>query len=217
MQEETTHFILGPVAKQRWTYACAKQLMERVVYAYGHEQGLEYTIVRPFNFIGPRMDYLPTIEGDGTPRVLACFMDALVFHKPLQLVDGGHHRRVFTGIDDAVDAVLRMVHRPEKCRGKIFNIGNPANEVSIRELAELMQKLYPEVSGQTLNKKCVLRDVGADEFYGPGYDDSDRRIPDITLAKKLLGWQPQTSLTDALKKAMTGYIRQSKTMPAIIA
>jgi UDP-apiose/xylose synthase len=208
MREETTHFILGPVSKQRWTYACAKQLMERVVYAYGAEQGLNYTMVRPFNFIGPRMDYLPSVTGEGVPRVFACFMDALLFNKPLQVVDGGKVQRVFTAISDAVDALMRIIERPETCQRRVFNIGNPDNEVTIRSLAQRMLALYPQVAGRKPGKNSVIKNVTGEEFYGPGYDDSDRRVPDISLAKKLLGWQPHVGLTETLRAGMGAYVRE---------
>jgi UDP-apiose/xylose synthase len=78
--EDDSPLILGPINAQRWSYAAAKQLLERAIYAYGFERKLRYTMVRPFNFIGPRMDFIPGIDGNGIPRVLACFMDALLFN-----------------------------------------------------------------------------------------------------------------------------------------
>ena len=78
LDEETTPMIMGPVSAQRWCYACAKQLVERLIYAHGTENNLKFTIVRPYNWIGPRMDYIPGVDGkdDGQPRVLASFMTA---------------------------------------------------------------------------------------------------------------------------------------------
>jgi len=205
LSEEVTPLILGPIQAQRWSYACAKQLLERVIYAYGIEKGLEYTIVRPFNFIGPRMDYIPGIDGEGIPRVIACFMESLLFEKPLKLVDGGHNRRTFTDIDDAVDAVMRIIEKPEQSCQQIFNIGNPDNEVTIRELAHIMvgtyNDLYPHHSA-----KYEIREVSAEEFYGAGYEDCDRRVPDITKAQTLLGWIPVTGLKEALVKTMVSYV-----------
>src|SRR6478609_5817962 len=93
MNEDDSCFLLGPVAKERWTYSCAKQLLERVIWAHGQHGRLPFTIIRPFNTIGPRMDYLPGIDGEGTPRVLACFMNALLRGQPLPLVNGGQQRR----------------------------------------------------------------------------------------------------------------------------
>lgn len=77
LREDATPLIMGPIANQRWSYACAKQLMERFVYAHHMERGLPFTIVRPLNFFGPRMDFIPGRDGEGVPRVLACFMTVL--------------------------------------------------------------------------------------------------------------------------------------------
>ena len=94
LDEETTPMIMGPVSAQRWCYACAKQLVERLIYAHGTENNLKFTIVRPYNWIGPRMDYIPGVDGkdDGQPRVLASFMTALMRGDPLVLVNGGEVR-----------------------------------------------------------------------------------------------------------------------------
>merc|ERR1719199_153767 len=85
LDEETTPMIMGPVSAQRWCYACAKQLVERLIYAHGTQNNLKFTIVRPYNWIGPRMDYIPGVDGkdDGQPRVLASFMTALMKGEPL--------------------------------------------------------------------------------------------------------------------------------------
>jgi len=86
--EDTSEFILGPIEKHRWIYACGKQLLERVIHAYGLENRLDYTVIRPFNFIGPKIDYLLD-ETDGIPRVFSYFMDALMNGTQMKLVDGG--------------------------------------------------------------------------------------------------------------------------------
>lgn len=78
LSEDTTPLIMGPIHNQRWCYAAAKQLLERYICAHHYESGLEFTIVRPFNFLGPKMDYIPGVDGEGTPRVLACFASALL-------------------------------------------------------------------------------------------------------------------------------------------
>ena len=95
LDEDTTPMIMGPVSAQRWCYACAKQLVERLIYAHGTENNLKFTIVRPYNWIGPRMDYVPGVDGkdDGQPRVLASFMTALMKGEPIVLVNGGEVRR----------------------------------------------------------------------------------------------------------------------------
>ena len=142
--ENTSEFILGPVEKHRWIYACAKQLLERVIHAYGLEKGFNYTIIRPFNFIGPKIDYLLD-ETDGIPRVFSFFMDALINGTQMKLVEGGYQRRCYTYIDDAIECIYRIIENPEGVSNQqIFNIGSPQNEVTIRELAETMIKIYAE-------------------------------------------------------------------------
>ena len=206
-REDVSPYLLGPIGAQRWTYACAKQLLERLIYAYGQEQGLQYTIVRPFNFIGPRMDYIPGIDGDGVPRVVACFMEALLFNKPLRLVDGGKNRRVFTYIADAIDAVMGIIEKPVPAARQVFNIGNPANEVTIGELARRMADLFKELAPAQAARAIEIVSVSGEEFYGPGYEDSDRRIPDISKARELLGWAPRTGIDDALRATISAFIR----------
>ena len=208
LTEDDSPLIMGPIRAQRWTYAAAKQLLERVIYAYGSEGKLDYTIVRPLNFVGARMDYIPGIDGEGTPRVLACFMDALMFNKPLQVVDGGHARRTFTAISDAIDAIIKIIDRPEQARNQIFHIGNPKNECSMRELAELMIELYKEIRVEHRSRDFSIEAVSSEEFYGEGYEDCDRRVPDISKAQELLDWNPEVGLKDSMRIAVTSFIKQ---------
>ncbi|PPR80703.1 hypothetical protein GOBAR_AA40012 [Gossypium barbadense] len=185
LKEDTSPCIFGSIQKQRWSYACAKQLIERLIYAEGAENGLDFTIVRPFNWIGPRMDFIPGIDGpiEGVPRVLACFEN-------------------FVYIKDAIEAVLLMIENPDRANGHIFNVGNPNNEVTVRQLAEMMTKVYAKVSGEPSLESPTI-DVSSKEFYGEGYDDSDKRIPDMTIINRQLGWNPKTSLWDLLESTLT--------------
>lgn len=205
--EDQSDFILGPVARHRWIYACAKQLLERVLHAYGLAGRLNYTIIRPFNFIGPKIDYLPA-EADGVPRVFSFFMEALLTGQPMKLVDGGHHQRCYCYIDDAVEACCRIAANPRGvCDRQIFNLGAPRNETTIQGLAELMREIYGRKflkPGRTLPPIVA---VSAEEFYGAGYEDCDRRIPDVSKARDLLGWEPRTGLREALEKTMAYYVR----------
>ncbi|MDD5705596.1 MAG: NAD-dependent epimerase/dehydratase family protein [Kiritimatiellae bacterium] len=207
--EEESPMIMGPVGKHRWIYASAKSLLERVLHAYGLEGRLDYTIVRPFNFIGPRIDYLPS-QQDGIPRVFSYFMDALLNGGRMLLVDGGRQRRTYTHIADAVDCIARMVARPGAAHNQIFNVGARGNEVSIRGLAELMREIYAarfRLPGQPL---AEIAEVSGREFYGEGYDDSDRRIPDIAKARSLLGWEPRYDLRATLDDAMGYYVAMTR-------
>ena len=206
LSEDTSPLILGPVHKQRWTYSCAKQLLERVIYAEGRSRGLAYTIIRPFNVIGPRMDFIPGIDGEGIPRVIPSFMKALLFGEPLTLVDGGRNRRSFIYIDDAMDAVARILNTPDKSAGQIFNIGSVENETTIAELAHTMRDIFTRLTGR--QSKSDIVSVTSEQFYGEGYDDCDRRVPDISKAAELLDWFPSTPLRDLLAKTIAWYIAE---------
>jgi UDP-apiose/xylose synthase len=206
MSEDSSCFLMGPVNRERWTYACAKQLLERVIWAHGQHGQLPFTIIRPFNTIGPRMDFVPGIDGEGTPRVLACFMAQLLRGEPLQLVDGGTQKRAFMSSNDMVEAVCRVVDRPTACNGEIFNLGNPHNNLSIAELAAQLARVFADVvPGRPAAR---FEQVSAAEFYGPGYDDTNERIPDISKARRLLSWQPSESLTDMLPGIVLDYVRR---------
>ena len=207
LDEETTPMIMGPVSAQRWCYACAKQLVERLIYANGTQNGLKFTIVRPYNWIGPRMDYIPGVDGkdDGQPRVLASFMTALMKEEPLVLVNGGEVFRTFCAVEDAIDAVCKMVEAPEKSQGHAFNVGNPDNNIKVSALAEMMINMYSEITGKP---KGTTRTVSGVEYYGPGYEDSDLRIPSMRLIQQQLGWTPPTSLKSAMEATMKVFIEK---------
>jgi len=195
--EDTTDSILGPVANHRWIYSSAKQLLDRVIHAHGLRGDLEYTIVRPFNFVGPLMDWLG--GADDVPRVFACFMSALLDGRPLSLVDGGRNRRCFTHIDDAVRALSAILENAEKTRNQIINIGNPNNETTIAALAELMRDIYRTEFDR--NAASEIMSVSGEQFYGPGYEDCDRRMPDVTKMAAL-GWAPRHDLRTTFELAM---------------
>jgi UDP-apiose/xylose synthase len=206
MREDDSCSVLGPVHRERWTYACAKQLMERVIFAHGQHKGLEFSIVRPFNTIGPRMDYLPGVDGEGTPRVLACFIHQLLRGEPLSLVDGGQQRRAFMDVADMVEAVCRMVERREACRGQIVNLGNPENELSIAELGRLLAREFLALVPHA--RPARFEHVSAVDFYGDGYDDTAQRVPDIDKARRLLGWEPRVGLGQMLPSILRDYVQR---------
>lgn len=205
--EDETPLIMGPIKNHRWIYACAKQLLERVLHAYGIQEGLNYSIIRPFNFIGPRIDYLPSEAGGGNPRVFSHFMNALLYGTPMKLVDGGVNFRAYTYIDDAVDCIVKIIENPGGvCDRQIFNIGRPDNEVTIKELAELTKEIFNEHFRQEGDPDPEIISVSGEEFYGKGYEDCDRRIADITKARTLLGWEPQYALRDVIYKTMEYFV-----------
>lgn len=208
--EDESALIMGPVTKHRWIYACAKQLLERVLHAYGLENKLNYSIIRPFNFIGPKIDYLP-METDGVPRVFSYFMEALISGTEMQLVDGGYRRRCYTYIDDAIEWIYQIVENKNGvCDKQIFNVGSPYNEVTIRQVAEEMLDIYKEEFAPEGAKLPQIVDISGEEFYGEGYEDSDRRIPDTRKLDTLLDWQPKWRLRELLRETMAYYVEQFK-------
>src|SRR4051795_3119530 len=144
---ESSPLVYGPIAKQRWIYACSKQLMDRVIWAYGEKEGLDFTLFRPFNWIGSRLHPDPQPHGKST-RVVTQFFGHIVRGERINLVDGGRQKRAFTYIDDGIEALMAIIaNRNAIASGKIFNIGNPKNNISVKELARTMVELaleYPE-------------------------------------------------------------------------
>jgi nucleoside-diphosphate-sugar epimerase len=201
-----SNLVLGPIAKSRWIYACAKQLLDRVITAYGQSHGLQYTIFRPFNFIGTGLDSLHA-EKEGSSRVVTQFLGHLVRGEDIQLVDGGAQRRSFTDIGDGIEALLRIIDNPGGVAdGKIYNIGNPANDLSIRELAELMLRLAREVPEyQSSAGRTQVRETDSASYYGQGYQDMQTRVPHIANTCEELDWSPRVSLETSLKGILAYY------------
>ena len=204
-REDETPLVMGPTINNRWSYATAKQLFERYMLAHGQENGLPFTIVRPYNWFGARMDFIPGRDGEGLPRVLACFMTALLDQQPLQLVDGGGAYRTITYIDDAVEALMLMLEKPEGSTNQIFNVGNRGGEVTMKELAHMMREVAAEITGRQEFREHPIEDISAEKFYGTGYEDCDRRVPDIRKAEARLGWKAKTSLRETLRITMKYY------------
>jgi UDP-apiose/xylose synthase len=196
--EDSSDLIMGPTTKQRWIYASGKQYLERIIHAHGLLGDIEYTIVRPFNFVGPRFDYLVEAETLGGPRVFAHFMSALITGGPIYLVDGGEQRRSFTHIDDASEAFTAMIDSPESIN-QIYNIGNPVTDTSIRDLATYMMSLYEDLTGKRPENELI--EITGEEFYGVGYEDMDRVPPDISKLRAL-GWEPTRGMRETFTDAM---------------
>jgi len=197
-EEDSTDFTYGPINKQRWIYAAAKQLLERVIHAHGLAGNLDYTVVRPFQFVGPRCDYLVPAGTTGGPRVFSHFMSALLTGGPMFLVDGGSAHRSFTHIQDASDALQVLLDHPA-AHGQVFNIGNPANDATIREVAHLMRDIYRDLTGQEATGDLV--ELSGEQFYGVGYEDNGRAVPDISKLRAL-GWEPTRDIRQTFSDAM---------------
>jgi len=198
--EYTSNLVLGPIPKQRWIYSCIKQLLDRVIYAYGETAGLDYTLFRPFNFVGPKLDDINEPK-EGSSRVVTQFLHNVIHGRPIKLVDGGKQRRSFTFIDDGIEAIAKMIENKNGCASKkIFNVGNPKMDFSVRELAEMLLDLVSKYPGyKDIKKRIKLEDVSSAEYYGAAYQDVTHRVPSIKEAEKHLGWKPKTDLKTALK------------------
>ncbi len=203
---DSTNLVLGPINKPRWIYACAKQLMDRVIWGYGMEHKLDFTLFRPFNWIGAGLDSINTPK-EGSSRVITQFLGHIVRGENIKLVDGGKQRRTFTYVDDGIDALVRMIDNKQNvATGKIYNVGNPRNNYSVRELAEMlltMAKTYPEYV--TNARKVKLTKVSAVDYYGRGYQDMQHRVPKITNTMRDLGWRPRVGMKDAVKRILEAY------------
>ena len=212
--EDSTPVLLGPVTASRWSYATAKLLAERFIAGL---PGLKWTVVRPFNFVGPYMDFMPGVDGEGIPRVLANFSTALLRGEPLKLVNGGKAKRCFTSVHDAVDflfALFAVGADPKRCGGilsQAFNVGNPANELSIAELAGKMRSIFAKVRGVDVSTLPEPQVVSGEEYYGVGYDDSMRRLPSVVKADSLLGFKARIPLDVALEESLSWFVKHYDT------
>ena len=172
----------------------------------------------PAQVAGPKIDFLPTDNKDGIPRVFSYFMDALFNGTQMKLVNGGVNRRCYTYIDDAIECTNRIIENPGGvCDRQIFNIGSPYNEISIRQMAETMREIYAEKYRDNGTRLPDIVSVTGDEFYGEGYEDSDRRIPDIAKARTLLGWEPEWNVRDTIDATMRAHVEDYKKREAVTA
>jgi len=100
---------------------------------------------------------------------------------------------------------VTIVDKPEKSVGHSFNIGNPGNNIQVKELANLMIEMYSKLTGKPLGKTV---DISGEEYYGKGYEDSDLRIPSMRKCREQLGWEPKTTLNQAMEMTMKVFIEK---------
>jgi len=210
--EDHSRLIVGPINKQRWIYSVSKQLLDRVIWAYGAKDALKFTLFRPFNWMGPRLDNLDAAR-IGSSRAITQLILNLVEGSPIQLIDGGEQKRCFTDIADGIEALYRVIeNRDGLCDGQIINIGNPTNEASIRELAEMLldsferhplRNRFPPFAG--------FRVVESKSYYGKGYQDVEHRKPSIENARRLLSWQPTIDMKETVDHTLDFFLRSTLT------
>ena len=179
--KENDDRILGSPITLRWSYSEAKAIDESLAYAYFIEKKLETRIVRFFNTVGPRQ---LGAYGMVVPR----FIQSALANEPITIYGDGNQTRCFAHVLDVVDAIIAVAFS-DKTIGKVINIGNDF-EISINELA---QKIILESNSAS---KIVY--IPYSEAYGDGFEDMDRRVPDIDLIQQLVGWRPKRDLTSMI-------------------
>jgi len=207
--EDTSNLVVGPINKQRWIYSTSKQLLDRVIWAYG-QKGLNFTLFRPFNWMGPRLDRLDSAR-IGSSRAITQLILNLVEGTPIRLFDGGEQKRCFTDIADGVEALARIIdNRNDACNGQIINIGNPDNEASIRQLGEeLLRQFDAHPLRHNFPPFAGFRDVESKAFYGAGYQDVSHRKPSIDNAKRLLDWTPTVEMSETIGNTLDFFLREA--------
>lgn len=184
--------VLGATSTHRWCYATAKALDEHLCFAY-MEKGLPVSIVRYFNTYGPRQT---SSEYGG---VVSRFITAALNNQPIQVYGDGSQSRCFTFVRDAVAGTISTLDK--KANGLIFNIGT-TRLITIQDLAEMIQNL----SGSS----SQIVKVSYEQAYGFGYEDMKARMPDLSRAQSILGYQPRTSLENGLLETIEWYRKNAK-------
>ncbi len=183
--------VLGPTSNARWVYAVSKLAAEHLAWALTRE-GLTAAAVRYFNAYGPHID------APGRGRVISQFLGAVQEGRPLELVDGGHAVRCFCYVDDAVEATvaLALALKPGPLVGRPFNIGN-REPVTMRQLAEAIIRLTGHQAGMV--------DTSGLEFFGKGFEDIPRRVPNVSAIHEAVGWTARTNLEDGLRATLAAW------------
>jgi UDP-glucose 4-epimerase len=180
---EDDDLLIGPPSQSRWSYACSKLTDEFFALACAREKKLPVIICRLFNTVGPR-------QTGRYGMVLPRFIAAAKQNKPLRVFGDGRQSRCFCLVNDAVEALARLMNS-KKARGEIFNIGG-TEEISIQGLAELVVK--------TLGSKSPIELVPYEKAYAPGFDDMRRRKPRVEKLERFLNFKPQTSLQEIIRR-----------------
>jgi UDP-glucose 4-epimerase len=177
--------ILGSPLKSRWSYSEAKAIDEILAYTYWREKGLETVIVRLFNTVGPR-------QTGSYGMVVPRFVSQALRDLPITIFGDGNQTRCFCFVGDVVDGLVALGENPGAF-GRVFNLGS-TEEISIRALAERVVGLS--------DSKSQLEFISYDQAYEEGFEDMPRRVPDITRARDLVGFDPQVGLDDIIQSVI---------------
>ena len=179
--QEQDDRILGSPTTLRWSYSEAKAIDESLTHAYHVERKLETRIVRFFNVVGPR-------QLGSYGMVLPRFVQSALIGDPIVIYGTGLQTRCFAHIEDVINAVNKVAFSPETI-GEVLNIGNN-KEVSMNELASKVLSLT--------NSKSEIRYISYEEAYGEGFEDMERRVPNLEKIKNLVGWEPEKTLDEII-------------------
>jgi len=182
---EEDDLVLGPTTKGRWSYACSKAIDEFLALAYHRERKLPVTIVRLFNTVGPR-------QTGRYGMVLPTFVRQALCGVPLTVFGNGEQSRCFAHVEDIVKGLVQCISC-DSAVGHVFNLGN-TEEVTMNALAEKVI----DVAGST----STVKYLSYDEAYGKGFEDMQRRVPDISKARQWFGYTPTQSLNDIVKSVV---------------
>ena len=207
--EDNSNLITGPINKQRWIYSTSKQLLDRVIWAYG-QKGLKFTLFRPFNWMGPRLDSLDSAR-IGSSRAITQLILNLVEGTPIKLIDGGEQKRCFTDISEGVEALFKIIENKDNiCDSQIINIGNPDNEYSIRQMAEvLLDKFEKHPHRDKFPPFAGMHKIESSAYYGAGYQDVQHRRPSIENARRLLDWHPEITMDHTIDETLNFFLDEA--------
>jgi len=180
--------VMGSTSHRRWSYACTKALDEFLALAYHQEKGLPVILGRFFNTVGPR-------QSGEWGMVLPTFVTQALAGEPITVYGTGEQQRSFCHIDDTIRAVVGLLDDPGAL-GEVYNIGNE-HEITIMKLAERVRDRVDSAS------EIVV--VSYDEAYGEGFEDMERRQPDIGKIRRLLGWEPEKSMDEIIDDVVAYY------------
>ena len=178
---ETDDRVVGSPQKIRWSYSDAKAIEEAMAFSLNQDKGLKVTTARLFNTVGPRQS---AQYGMVVPR----FVKAALNNEPINIYGNGTQSRVFCHVQDAIEALLTLVDT-DKTINEVYNVGG-TGEITIKQLAETIIK-------QT-NSKSTIEYISYEKAYAPGFEDMQRRVPDINKIKEAIKWQPQRDLTQII-------------------
>jgi UDP-glucose 4-epimerase len=178
---ETDDRVVGSPQKIRWSYSDAKAIEEAMAFSLNQDKGLKVTTARLFNTVGPRQS---AQYGMVVPR----FVKAALNNEPINIYGDGTQSRVFCHVQDAIEALLQLV-ATDKTINEVYNVGGKG-EITIKQLAETVIK-------QT-NSKSSIEYIPYEKAYAPGFEDMQRRVPNISKIKEAIKWQPQRDLTQII-------------------